>query len=235
MHIDPARSRAVVRAAPGRVRRSSAPSGCPPTRSTGGCGRLPGIGVWTCAEVRFRAHGDADAVSFGDYHVAKNVGWALTGEEVDDDGLAELLEPYRPHRYRVQRLVELAGCPARGAARGWRRARHLPGVPTVSADLHGRTARAAWRWVLDQVRRDDGRGSRRGDDPPTAEPPSDRDGMHSGIGGLAHVLAEIRLVRPWTAEEQRAGRRRSRTGSARRVPPRPTPPTSTGWSARSAC
>ena len=70
---------------------------------------LPGIGVWTSAEVRFRAHGDADAVSFGDYHIAKNVGWALTGQEVDDDGLAELLEPYRPHRYRVQRLVELAG------------------------------------------------------------------------------------------------------------------------------
>ena len=79
---------------------------------------LPGIGVWTSAEVRFRAHGDADAVSFGDYHIAKNVGWALTGQEVDDDGLAELLEPYRPHRYRVQRLVELGGAqpsPARAA------------------------------------------------------------------------------------------------------------------------
>jgi len=69
---------------------------------------LPGVGVWTSAEVRSRAHGNADAVSFGDYHVAKDVGWALTGEEVDDDGLAELLEPYRPHRYRVQRLVEMA-------------------------------------------------------------------------------------------------------------------------------
>ena len=31
--------------------------------------------------------------------------------------------------------------------------------------------------------------------------PPDRDGMHSGVGGLALVLAEIRLVRPWTAEE----------------------------------
>ena len=38
-------------------------------------------------------------------------------------------------------------------------------------------------------------------DPPTAEPPSDRDGMHSGVAGLAHVLAEIRLARAWTAEE----------------------------------
>ncbi|MBA3780891.1 MAG: hypothetical protein H0X12_03440, partial [Nocardioides sp.] len=31
--------------------------------------------------------------------------------------------------------------------------------------------------------------------------PDDRDAMHSGVGGLAHVLAEIGLARPWTAEE----------------------------------
>jgi 3-methyladenine DNA glycosylase/8-oxoguanine DNA glycosylase len=87
---------------------------------------LPGVGVWTSAEVRFRAHGDADAVSFGDYHIAKNVGWALTGQEVDDDGLAELLAPYRPHRYRVQRLVELGGLsrPRHGPRMAPRR--HLP-------------------------------------------------------------------------------------------------------------
>jgi 3-methyladenine DNA glycosylase/8-oxoguanine DNA glycosylase len=70
---------------------------------------LPGIGVWTAAEVRHTALGDPDAVSFGDYHVARDVGWALTGAEVDDDGLAELLEPYAGHRYRVQALLKLAG------------------------------------------------------------------------------------------------------------------------------
>lgn len=70
---------------------------------------LPGVGVWTSAEVRSRAHGDPDAVAFGDYHVARNIGWALLGVELDDDGLAELLAPYRGHRYRVQRLLELAG------------------------------------------------------------------------------------------------------------------------------
>lgn len=78
---------------------------------------FPGIGPWTSAEVRFRALGDADAVSFGDYHVGKNIFWALTGRVVDDDALlAELLEPWRPHRHRVQRLVELAGLsrPRRG-------------------------------------------------------------------------------------------------------------------------
>lgn len=90
---------------------------------------LPGIGVWTSAEVRATALGDPDAVSFGDYHVAKNIGWALTGEAVDDDGLAELLEPYRPHRQRVQRLLAHAGRPRRGPRMSPRT--HLPG-PTRS-------------------------------------------------------------------------------------------------------
>jgi 3-methyladenine DNA glycosylase/8-oxoguanine DNA glycosylase len=87
---------------------------------------VPGIGVWTSAEVRSRALGDADAVSFGDYHVARNVGWVLTGVPADDAGLAGLLEPYRPHRHRVQRLVELAGLrrPRHGPRMAPRR--HLP-------------------------------------------------------------------------------------------------------------
>ena len=77
---------------------------------------LPGVGVWTSAEVRQRAHGDADAVSFGDFHVAKDLCWWLTGERGDDARMAELLEPYVGHRYRVQRLMELAGvsAPRRG-------------------------------------------------------------------------------------------------------------------------
>ena len=84
---------------------------------------VPGVGEWTAAEVAQRALGDADAVSFGDYHVAKDVGWALTGSPCDDSGLAELLEPYAGHRYRVQRLLELDG------ARRPRRAPRMP-VPT---------------------------------------------------------------------------------------------------------
>jgi 3-methyladenine DNA glycosylase/8-oxoguanine DNA glycosylase len=87
---------------------------------------LPGIGRWSSAEVAQRALGDADAVSVGDYHVAKDIGWAMTGAPVDDDGMLELLEPYRGHRFRVQRLIELSGIhrPRRGprmAPRG-----HLP-------------------------------------------------------------------------------------------------------------
>ncbi|HEY3337803.1 MAG TPA: DNA-3-methyladenine glycosylase 2 family protein [Propionicimonas sp.] len=108
LHIDPARSRTLVTAA--RVADTlERVLPAEPSRADERLRSLPGIGVWTSAEIRARALGDADAVSFGDYHVAKDIGWALTGVEVDDDGLAELLEPYRPHRLRVQRLVMYAG------------------------------------------------------------------------------------------------------------------------------
>ncbi len=78
---------------------------------------LPGIGAWTSAEVRQRAHGDPDAVSVGDFHLAGQVVYALTGRSGgDDDAMLELLEPYAGHRYRVVRMVELSGVaqPRRG-------------------------------------------------------------------------------------------------------------------------
>jgi 3-methyladenine DNA glycosylase/8-oxoguanine DNA glycosylase len=78
---------------------------------------LPGIGVWTSAEVRQRAHGDPDALSLGDFHLGGQVVYALTGRTGgDDDAMLELLEPYAGHRYRVVRMVELAGVvqPRRG-------------------------------------------------------------------------------------------------------------------------
>ncbi|MDP9028753.1 MAG: DNA-3-methyladenine glycosylase 2 family protein, partial [Actinomycetota bacterium] len=70
---------------------------------------IVGVGVWTVAETLQRSHGDPDAVSIGDFHVSKRVGWALIGERVDDDGMLELLEPWRGHRQRVVRLIEAAG------------------------------------------------------------------------------------------------------------------------------
>ncbi len=70
---------------------------------------IPGIGIWTAHETVQRSHGDPDAVSIGDFHVSKRVGWALIGERVDDDGMMELLEPWRGHRQRVVRLIEAAG------------------------------------------------------------------------------------------------------------------------------
>ncbi|SDD19715.1 DNA-3-methyladenine glycosylase family protein [Auraticoccus monumenti] len=68
---------------------------------------IPGIGHWTSAEVRQRAHGDTDAWSVGDYHVGGAISYALLGEKLDDAAATEALEPYRGHRYRVQLLLEL--------------------------------------------------------------------------------------------------------------------------------
>jgi 3-methyladenine DNA glycosylase/8-oxoguanine DNA glycosylase len=70
---------------------------------------LPGIGVWTSAEIRQRAMGDPDAVSVGDYHLPNAVGWTLAQRTTDDEGMLELLAPYAGHRYRVTRLIELGG------------------------------------------------------------------------------------------------------------------------------
>ncbi|MGQ0844510.1 MAG: DNA-3-methyladenine glycosylase family protein [Sporichthyaceae bacterium] len=70
---------------------------------------LPGIGVWTSAEVRQRSHGDADAVSVGDYHLSNQVGYALTGRRVDDAQMLELLAPYAGHRHRACLFVGLSG------------------------------------------------------------------------------------------------------------------------------
>jgi hypothetical protein len=77
---------------------------------------LPGIGVWTSAEIRQRAMGDPDAVSVGDYNLPGVVGWTLARRKTDDAGMLELLAPYAGHRYRVTRLVELGGSapPRRG-------------------------------------------------------------------------------------------------------------------------
>ena len=107
LHIDPARSRTLV----GAAKVAATLERVLPTDPASADARLrslPGVGIWTSAEVRARALGDADAVSFGDYNIARDIGWALLGEPVDDAGLAEVLEPYRPHRLRVQRLIGMA-------------------------------------------------------------------------------------------------------------------------------
>jgi 3-methyladenine DNA glycosylase/8-oxoguanine DNA glycosylase len=70
---------------------------------------VPGIGPWTAAEIAQRALGDADAVSVGDLHLPRLVGWALAGRPFDDDAMLAELAPYTPHRHRAVRLVELSG------------------------------------------------------------------------------------------------------------------------------
>lgn len=71
---------------------------------------VPGIGEWTSAETVVVSHGDPDVVSVGDYHLKHQVCWHLAGEHRGTDPrMLELLDPYRPHRGRVVRLLESAG------------------------------------------------------------------------------------------------------------------------------
>jgi 3-methyladenine DNA glycosylase/8-oxoguanine DNA glycosylase len=106
--VDPQRSRTVVTAARVASRLEEA-VGMAPDEARRRLAAVPGIGVWTTAEVAQRALGDVDAVSVGDYHLSAFVGWALAGRPVDDDGMLEVLEPWRPQRYRAIRLLECSG------------------------------------------------------------------------------------------------------------------------------
>ena len=124
--LEPPQSRTIVEAARRGESLERTLSACAPERRDAVLTSLPGIGVWTAAEMRQRAHGDPDAVSFGDYHVAKDVGWAVAGRAFDDDEMAEFLEPWRPHRGRVPVLLALvAGRRERHGPRMAPRA-HLP-------------------------------------------------------------------------------------------------------------
>jgi 3-methyladenine DNA glycosylase/8-oxoguanine DNA glycosylase len=107
-NVDPGRSRTLV----GVAQRAAALerlSSRPPQAARTALMSLPGIGVWTAAEVAQRAWGDADALSVGDYHLSHVVGNTLLGHRIDDQEMLDLLEPLRPHRYRATRLLEVSG------------------------------------------------------------------------------------------------------------------------------
>lgn len=115
MGVDPARSATVVRTA--RVAASlQRVVDREPSRLDSALTSLPGVGRWTSSEVRQRVLGDADAVSFGDFHLATQVGWALGHTRFSDDDMEAYLEPWRPHRGRVAHLLRGIGMcrPRRG-------------------------------------------------------------------------------------------------------------------------
>lgn len=116
-NVDPGRARTIVGCA-ARADALERLAARPPAAAREALTSLPGVGIWTAAETAQRALGDADALSVGDYHLATMIGWTLLGRPIDDPAMEELLEPMRPHRYRVVRLLEvsrLAYLPRRGA------------------------------------------------------------------------------------------------------------------------
>jgi 3-methyladenine DNA glycosylase/8-oxoguanine DNA glycosylase len=108
--VDPRRSRTIVSAAdaaPHLERSLELGRGGPVVAAL--LTSLPGVGPWTAAEVAQRAHGDADAVSVGDYHLPALVGWALVGRPLDDAAMLGELACYAGQRYRAVRYIEISG------------------------------------------------------------------------------------------------------------------------------
>jgi 3-methyladenine DNA glycosylase/8-oxoguanine DNA glycosylase len=80
--------------------------------------RYRGVGEWTVNETLVISHGYTDAVSVGDYHLKHIVSWHLAGREKGtDEEMLRLLEPFRPHRARVVRVLESVGGPQRKGPR----------------------------------------------------------------------------------------------------------------------
>ncbi|MEE8407389.1 MAG: DNA-3-methyladenine glycosylase 2 family protein [Acidimicrobiia bacterium] len=71
---------------------------------------LDGIGEWSVAKTLEVSHGDPDQVAVGDFHFKHIVVHHLTGRNRGtDDEMLELLEPFRPNRGRVIRLLHHLG------------------------------------------------------------------------------------------------------------------------------
>ena len=71
---------------------------------------FPGIARWTTAKTLEVSHGDPDQVAVGDFHFKHIVVHHLTGRDRGtDDEMLDLLEPFRPHRGRVIRLLHMLG------------------------------------------------------------------------------------------------------------------------------
>lgn len=106
--VGPQRSATVMRALRSAVALERL-AALPATEAAAKMQVIPGIGVWTAAEVVQRTHGCPDSIAVGDYHLAAYVGAALTGRRTDDAGMLALLEPWKGHRQRVVRMIGLSG------------------------------------------------------------------------------------------------------------------------------
>ncbi|MGW7384305.1 lanthionine synthetase LanC family protein [Streptomyces sp. NPDC054794] len=75
----------------------------------------------------------------------------------------------------------------------------------LKSEAYRDVGEAAWSWVLDQLREDEGPWlpeTVTEDGPEAAAPAKDRDSLYAGISGLAPVLAEIARYREPTARER---------------------------------
>ncbi|MCQ6555535.1 DNA-3-methyladenine glycosylase 2 family protein [Streptomyces sp. C10-9-1] len=107
--VDDKRASTVLRAVRAAHRMEEAAS-MPPAEAMARLERVPGIGPWTSAETVQRSHGAPDALTLGDLHLPRIVGYALAGDrDADDAAMLDLLEPYAGQRHRAARLILLSG------------------------------------------------------------------------------------------------------------------------------
>ena len=165
------------RVRPGGRRARAHDRRCRTRRPTGGCARCPASGCGPAPRCGSGRSATPTRCRFGDYHVAKDVGWALTGTPFDDAELAEFLEPWRPHRGRVADAGRARWTRGRrAAARGWRRARTCRPLPDP-----GRFLTFGYeRWALPPDTKDHRRNS----------------GLVGDQGAWEGVLMDVRRVVP---------------------------------------
>jgi len=72
--------------------------------------RLPGTGHWTTGLLRGLGTGDADAIVLGDVHLPHDISALFTDVPMgSDEKMVALLEPFRPHRFRLVRALMGSG------------------------------------------------------------------------------------------------------------------------------
>lgn len=109
LHLEKRRAD-LVRAVSRRVDRLEDLAGSSPTAAAKILGSFRGVAAWTIAKTLEVSHGDPDQVAVGDFHFKHIVVHHLTGQDRGtDDEMLELLEPFRPHRGRVIRLLHTLG------------------------------------------------------------------------------------------------------------------------------
>lgn len=109
LHLEKRRAD-VIREVAAHAEAIDALSAAPPAEAERALLVFPGVGAWTVAKTLEVSHGDADQVAVGDFHFKHMVVHHLTGRDRGtDEEMLELLEPFRPHRGRVLRLLHVLG------------------------------------------------------------------------------------------------------------------------------
>lgn len=109
LHLEKRRAD-LVRAVSRKARRIDELAASDPLHAARVLESFPGIARWTTAKTLEVSHGDPDQVAVGDFHFKHIVAHHLTGRDRGtDEEMLELLEPFRPHRGRVIRLLHTLG------------------------------------------------------------------------------------------------------------------------------